>query len=83
MIRDLALNELSNIRPDIEVMDHAKSPDHLKNVVVEGDVCAALRYVKDESIHLTFTSPAYYNARDYSKYSNYNEYLDFLEHVFV
>jgi len=34
--------------------------------------------VPDESIHLTFTSPPYYNARDYSIYKSYNDYLDFL-----
>ena len=33
-------------------------------------------------IHLTFTSPPYYNARDYSTYFSYEEYLDFLEEVF-
>ena len=35
-----------------------------------------------ESVHLTFTSPPYYNARDYSIYRSYKEYLDFLEEVF-
>lgn len=28
-----------------------------------------LHYVPDESVHLTFTSPPYYNARDYSIYN--------------
>jgi hypothetical protein len=46
--------------------DHCKSPDYLKNVVVNGDVLEALKIVPSESIHLTFTSPPYYNARDYS-----------------
>ena len=32
----------------------------------------------DQSIHLTFTSPPYYNARDYSTYASYDHYLDFL-----
>ncbi|HAS16556.1 MAG TPA: hypothetical protein DCR39_01330 [Nitrospiraceae bacterium] len=36
----------------------------------------------DESIHLTFTSPPYYNARDYSIYQSYQEYLEFLAEVF-
>jgi DNA modification methylase len=38
--------------------------------------------VPDESIHLTFTSPPYYNARDYSIYASYQAYLDFLTDVF-
>lgn len=61
---------------------HPDSPDYLKNVVVEGDVRDTLKYVPDESIHLTFTSPPYYNARDYSIYKSYNEYLNFLTEVF-
>ena len=82
MIRDVATIELADTKADKKADDHPRSPDHLKNVVVEGDVLDALRYVNEESIHLTFTSPPYYNARDYSIYSNYVEYLDFLEHVF-
>ncbi len=57
-------------------------PDHLKNVVVNGDVMETLPHVGNESIHLTFTSPPYYNARDYSIYSSYQHYLDFLHGVF-
>jgi hypothetical protein len=62
--------------------DHCKSPDYLKNVVVNGDVLEVLKIVSNESIHLTFTSPPYYNARDYSIYQSYDEYLEFLKDVF-
>ena len=62
--------------------DHADSPSFMKNLVVEGDVRETLKKVPDESIHLTFTSPPYYNARDYSTYSSYDEYLNFLEEAF-
>jgi len=61
---------------------HPESPNYLKNVVVEGDVREILKNVPDESVHLTFTSPPYYNARDYSIYKSYKEYLDFLTEVF-
>jgi DNA modification methylase len=61
---------------------HAETYDYLKNVVVHGDVREVLRNVPDESIHLTFTSPPYYNARDYSIYPSYQAYLEFLEEVF-
>lgn len=57
-------------------------PSSLKNTVVNGDVREVLKYVPDESIHLTFTSPPYYNARDYSIYQSYDEYLKFLENTF-
>jgi DNA modification methylase len=41
-----------------------------------------MKLMPDEVIDLTFTSPPYYNARDYSIYSSYGEYLDFLREVF-
>jgi len=61
---------------------HDESPEFLKNIVVHGDVQEIIKYVPDESVHLTFTSPPYYNARNYSIYQSYDEYLDFLERVF-
>ncbi|MEW6608519.1 MAG: DNA methyltransferase [bacterium] len=61
---------------------HAQTYNFLKNVVVNTDVREVLKFVPDESIHLTFTSPPYYNARDYSIYQSYKEYLDFLVEIF-
>ncbi len=61
---------------------HPETFDFLKNIVVNADVLEVLKYVPDESVHLTFTSPPYYNARDYSIYPSYQAYLDFLEKVF-
>lgn len=61
---------------------HEKFPIYLKNTVVHGDVSKILKYVCDESVHLTFTSPPYYNARDYSIYKSYRNYLKVLESVF-
>lgn len=64
------------------IKKHPESPDFMKNVVVHGNVREVLKYVPDESIHLTFTSPPYYNARDYSIYQSYKQYLEFLRDVF-
>jgi DNA modification methylase len=61
---------------------HSETYDFLKDVVINGDVRDILKIVPNESIHLTFTSPPYYNARDYSIYQSYQEYLDFLTDVF-
>lgn len=63
-------------------LSHAATHDFLKNVVVNSDVRQALKFVPDESVHLTFTSPPYYNARDYSIYPSYRAYLEFLDEVF-
>lgn len=62
---------------------HIDSPDILKNTIVHGDVRDILHHIPEESIHLTFTSPPYYNARDYSIYVSYNDYLDLLTEVFL
>ena len=63
-------------------LPHTQSYDYLKNVVVLGETQEILKKIPDESFHLTFTSPPYYNARDYSIYPSYQAYLCFLEVVF-
>lgn len=83
-------NEMIKDVLDIELTSSKKRPlekhtfvnPKLKNLTVNGDVIDVLKEIKDESFHLTFTSPPYYNARDYSFYSSYQEYLDFLREVF-
>jgi len=64
-------------------LKHPESYNYLKNTVVLGDVREVLKEIPNESFHLTFTSPPYYNARDYSIYSSYKAYLNFLEEVFT
>ena len=61
---------------------HDEFPSFLRNAVIQGDVEKSIAYIPDESVHLTFTSPPYYNARDYSIYGSYKEYLEFLKRVF-
>jgi DNA modification methylase len=63
-------------------LPHPETFDFLKNVVVNADVLEVLRNVPNESVHLTFTSPPYYNARDYSIYPSYEDYLKSLAEVF-
>ena len=82
MIRDVVQQEIYGDVP-IEEGDHTASPAFLKNLVVHGDVLEVLKRVPDRSIHLTFTSPPYYNARDYSIYQSYEAYLAFLQRVFA
>lgn len=64
------------------ILQHTDIYPFMINTVVNGDVRDVLKYVPDDSIHLTFTSPPYYNARDYSIYPSYDAYLRFLEEVF-
>ncbi len=76
--------EFFTIRPvKKNAQSHSYVLPFLKNVVVNGDVLEAIENVPEDSIHLTFTSPPYYNARDYSIYASYDEYLNFLKKVFT
>src|SRR5699024_5710686 len=61
---------------------HIEVNENYKNKVINGDVLSILKNVDNNSVHLTFTSPPYYNARDYSIYSSYEEYIEFLSQVF-
>lgn len=73
---------------NLEVLDfdtkksHTEVNEKYKNKVINGDVLNVLKSIDNNSIHLTFTSPPYYNARDYSIYSSYKEYIEFLSEVF-
>ena len=62
--------------------DHADSPSSLRNCILNDDVRKVLKKIPDESLHLTFTSPPYYNARDYSIYNSYESYIMFLSKIF-
>lgn len=52
------------------------------NKIIPGDSLKSLKSIKHEIVDLTFTSPPYYNAKDYTIYNSYKEYLDFLTKVF-
>lgn len=83
LIKEVIDKEINGINYSSNSIEkHDEFPIFLKNTIVKGDVVETLSHVPDESVHLTFTSPPYYNARDYSIYQSYNEYLIFLEEVF-
>ncbi len=72
----------ANEKTEKPKLPHKETYDYLKNIVVNGEVTEILKNVENNSIHLTFTSPPYYNARDYSIYPSYKAYLKFLSKVF-
>jgi DNA modification methylase len=45
------------------------------------DCLEGMSRVKSGSVGLVFTSPPYFNARDYAEYDSYGDYLDFLAEV--
>ena len=52
------------------------------NKILLGDSQEVLKTIGDEIVHLTCTSPPYYNAKAYSIWPTYEEYLQFLTNVF-
>lgn len=81
MIQDVLEIELNKQKKEFKY-PHTYVSKNLENTIVNGDVLETLKLIDEDSIHLTFTSPPYYNARDYSFYSSYDEYLKFLRNVF-
>ncbi len=82
IIQEIIKKEFKENNQNKKIDKHSLSPDFLKNCIVKSDVRNVTKLIPDESIHLTFTSPPYYNARDYSIYQSYTEYLHFLDDVF-
>ncbi|MFA5806037.1 MAG: DNA methyltransferase [Melioribacteraceae bacterium] len=82
MVRTVIYKEFLATQKTLSNQPHTESYEYLKNVVVNGDTIETMKMLKDESVHLTFTSPPYYNARDYSIYPSYKRYLEFLAEVF-
>ena len=52
------------------------------NKILLGDSQEILKPIGERTVHLTCTSPPYYNARSYSILPTYAEYLQFLTNVF-
>ena len=52
-----------------------------RQTIYQGDSAEVLKHVPDGSVHLTFTSPPYFNARGYSTYTSYQSYLQKIKDV--
>ncbi len=52
-------------------------------LILEGDNRTTLKSLPDQSIQLIFTSPPYYNAREYTNYNSYSEYLNQMYETFL
>lgn len=54
----------------------------LKPTLLIGDAEKTLKKIPAKSIQMTFTSPPYYNAREYSDYHSYKDYLKKMGAIF-
>ncbi|WP_300711946.1 DNA methyltransferase [uncultured Brachyspira sp.] len=55
--------------------DMNKSKTINKPTLLYGDNINTMKKIPDNEVQLIFTSPPYYNAREYSNYTSYKEYL--------
>lgn len=61
---------------------HSQSKSKIiKPTLIVGDSETTLSHIEKETINLIFTSPPYYNAREYSVYKSYNDYLNKMKNV--
>lgn len=54
-----------------------------KPTLIVGDSEKTLKKLSDNSVQMIFTSPPYYNAREYSDYKSYKEYLKKMKRIFL
>ena len=52
------------------------------NKIYNEDCLNLMNKIDDNSIHLIFTSPPYFNVKEYSNWDTYDDYLNFLKDVF-
>jgi hypothetical protein len=64
MVRQIIRKEYFYSKEMNNTQKHTESYDYLKNVIVHGDAIETMKLLKDESVHLTFTSPPYYNYKN-------------------
>ena len=51
--------------------------------IINQDCLTGIKKLDNGTVHLTWTSPPYYNAKAYSEWATYEDYLDFLREVFT
>lgn len=76
-------NEMMNKMKRFFVYRHDKSRRNTETIyssiqqptLLTGDCTKSLLKIQDKTINFIFTSPPYYNAKEYSDYNSYKEYL--------
>jgi DNA modification methylase len=51
-------------------------------LLLEGDSEEMLESLSDGSVHLVFTSPPYYNAREYNNFHSFQDYINKMKKIF-
>ncbi len=87
-MREYYNNEIMNKMYDYKIANQNKKVIFKKSsiekpLLLKGNSIHTLKNINDQDIHLIFTSPPYYNAREYSDYINYEKYLNELKKVFT
>ena len=51
--------------------------------IIQGDCLVEMKNIPDGSVDLVFTSPPYFNAREYSTFDSYEHYLNFIRNFML
>lgn len=51
--------------------------------IIKGDAKDGLKRLQNNEVKLIFTSPPYYNAKEYSVYRSYEHYLETMKEIFI
>lgn len=71
------------LSPKFKAEEHFHKSSITQPLILDGDSAKTLKKIPDGDIQLVFTSPPYYNAREYSDYINYQKYLNDMKNVFI
>ncbi|MBR0252396.1 MAG: site-specific DNA-methyltransferase [Synergistaceae bacterium] len=75
------MNAFYNFR---QLKKNTNSTQKITNpLLLIGDASEMLKELPEKSIQLIFTSPPYYNAREYSDYNSYSSYLEKMKEIFL
>lgn len=86
-MKDYYNNEVMNKMYDYKIANKNKKVVLKKSsieqpLLLKGNSINTLKKIREQDVNLIFTSPPYYNAREYSDYINYEKYLKELKKVF-
>jgi M4C-methyltransferase, putative len=63
---------------------HVRNISEIKKpTLLVGDSEETLKKINDGEVQMIFTSPPYYNAKEYSDYKSYKEYLEKIKRIFL
>ena len=81
-MNELNIPELSESTDTVIAYTRCYKPFFERGYFYNEDCNDTIEKLNDNSVDLVFTSPPYYNAREYSQYNDVDDYMAQMEQVF-